>query len=57
MGSVEETVKELLGIFLHQYVANKMEAENGEVKVYKVGDNLVRIDIILKEVENGYENR
>jgi len=27
-----------------------MESDNGEIKVYRVGDNLVRVDIKVKEL-------
>ena len=45
MESIEQLVKELLEYFLHQNIVKKIESEDGEILIYKVGDNLVRVDI------------
>jgi len=50
MESTEQMVKEILEYFLYQHSINKMESDNGEIKVYRVGDNLVRVDIKVKEL-------
>lgn len=42
---VEIEVKELLGYFLYESNVSKIESKNGKIKIYRVGDNLVRIDI------------
>ena len=42
---IEEKIKEILGWFLYQKSVSKMETEDGIIKVYKVGNNLIRIDI------------
>jgi len=48
MESTEVKVKEILSWFLYQNDIAKAESEDGEIKVYKVGDNLVRVDIKRK---------
>ena len=49
MESTEQAVKEILNWFLYQNDIVKAESADGLIKVYKVGDNLVRVDI-RKEV-------
>lgn len=48
MESIEKQVKEILKWFLNQNIVRKTETEDGIIKVYQVGDNLVRIDIKVK---------
>jgi hypothetical protein len=50
MESIEEQIKEILSWFLYQ--KNVRRADNDRIKIYWVGDNLVRIDIRMEE-ENG----
>ena len=45
MESTEQKVKEILEWFLYQDDFPDGEYENGKIKVYKVGDDLVRVDI------------
>lgn len=45
MESTEEQVKEILSWFLYQVNIKKVTTENDLIKVYQVGDDLVRIDI------------
>lgn len=42
---VEIEVKELLRYFLYESNVSKIESKDGKVKIYRVGDELVRIDI------------
>ena len=46
--STEEIVKELLEYFLRQDVVRKVESSDKNIKIYKVGDNLVRVDIKIQ---------
>ena len=46
-------VKDILKLFLSQDDVNRMDTKDGMVKVYRIGDNLIRIDIKIKEIENG----
>lgn len=48
MESIEEQVKEILEWFLYQDNTRRADSNNGLIKVYKIGDNLVRIDIKVK---------
>jgi len=48
MESIEEKVKEILSWFLYQKSASKIETKDGIIKVYQVGDNIVRVDIKKK---------
>jgi len=50
MESTEQQVKEILGWFLYQNLITKVESDDGEIKVYRVGNNLIRVDIKVKEV-------
>ena len=45
MESTEKLVKELLEYFLHQDTVRKIESDDKKILIYKVGDNLVRVDI------------
>ncbi|MCK4464841.1 MAG: hypothetical protein KAU83_03935 [Bacteroidales bacterium] len=45
MESTEEQVKEILSWFLYQVSVTKVITENNLIKVYQVGDDLVRVDI------------
>ena len=49
MESTEQMVKELLRIFLHQDTVRKIASEDDLIKVYWVGDDLVRVDIKVKK--------
>ena len=42
---IEIEVKELLKYFLYKSNVDKMESKNGQIKIYRVGDDLVRVDI------------
>jgi len=46
----EEVVK-LLKVFLEQKKVDKMRSKDGLVKVYNIGEDLVRIDIKRRAVE------
>ena len=47
-----EQIKELLEYFLHQDLIRKIESKDKSVIIYKIGDNLIRIDIkVNKEGE------
>jgi len=46
----EEVIK-LLGVFLGQKKVGKMQSKDGLIKVYNVGEDLVRIDISRRTVE------
>lgn len=46
-----ELIKELLDHFLNQNLVRKIESDDGEIKIYKVGDNLIRIDIKIDRKE------
>ena len=48
MNSIEEQVKEILEWFLYQDNVKRTDSNNGLIKVYKIGDNLVRVDIRVK---------
>lgn len=45
MESTEQLVKELLEYFLYQDTVRKIESDDKRILIYKVGDNLVRVDI------------
>lgn len=45
MESTEQLVKELLEYFLYQDTVRKIESDDKKILIYKVGDNLIRIDI------------
>jgi len=45
MESIEQMVKELLQIFLHQNTVDKIVSKDGLIKVYRVNPNIIRIDI------------
>lgn len=45
MESIEQQVKEILSWFLYQVNIQKTETKDGLIKVYQVGDNIVRVDI------------
>lgn len=47
----EYKIMEILGWFLYQDDVRKAETDNGLIKVYKVGDNLIRIDIKIGKEE------
>lgn len=49
MESIEEMVKKLLGYFLYQETIRKIESDDKRIMIYKVGDNLVRVDIKIEE--------
>lgn len=42
-----ELIKELLDHFLSQNLVRKIESDDGKVKIYRIGDDLIRIDIKL----------
>ena len=42
---VEIEVKELLRYFLYESNVSKIESKGGRIKIYRVGDELVRVDI------------
>jgi len=46
----EYKIMEILSWFLYQDGVRKAETDNGLIKVYKVGDNLIRIDIKIEEI-------
>jgi len=46
-----EEVVELLTVFLGQRKTDKMQSKDGLVKVYNMGENLVRIDIRRRDIE------
>ena len=48
MENVKQKVKEILNWFLYQDNVRKAESDDGLVKVYRVGDNLVRVDIKIQ---------
>jgi len=48
LDSIEENVKEILSWFLYQDYSSKTISKNGKITVYKVGDNIVRVDIKIK---------
>jgi len=45
MESIEQTVKELLGLFLYQDTVNRMDSKDKLIKVYRVNPSIVRVDI------------
>ena len=48
MESTEQQVKEILGWFLYQDNIQKVESEDGKIKIYAIKNehlNLVRVDI------------
>ena len=45
MDNIGEQIKRLLECFLNQNIAHRMDTDDGKIKIYGVGDNLVRIDI------------
>ena len=45
MESIEQMVKELLELFLYQDAVNRMDPKDKLIKVYRVNDNIVRVDI------------
>jgi len=47
MEDTGQILKELLGVFLKQNTIDKMESRNGLIKIYRVGNSMVRIDIKL----------
>lgn len=53
MESIEQKVRDILKLFLNQDDVNRMDTKDGMIKVYRVGDNLIRIDIKVKEIKNG----
>ena len=46
-----EQIKKLLDYFLHQDTARKVESDDGSFKIYKIGDNLIRVDIKITKKE------
>lgn len=52
MESTEQTVKELLQIFLRQNAVDKMVSKDGLIKVYMVNPDIVRVDIKMAKGEN-----
>jgi len=52
MENIEVKVQVILSWFLYQNEIAKAESEDGSIKVYKVGDNLVRVDIKIMKGEN-----
>lgn len=52
-GKMERTeqIKKLLDYFLHQDTARKVESDDGSFKIYKIGDNLIRVDIKITKKE------
>ena len=46
-------VKDILKIFLAQDDVNRMDTKDGMIKIYRIGDNLIRIDIKVEENKNG----
>ena len=59
MKKTEQQIKEmnmqlvtLVNMFLHEIDIRKAETKDGMIKIYNVGDNLIRIDIkVSKEGE------
>jgi len=54
MVRTEVKMMEILSWFLYQDDVRKAETEDGLIKIYEVGDNLIRVDIV-KEVN--YETK
>ena len=52
MESIEQRVKELLGLFLSQDTINRMDSKDKTIKVYRVNPDVVRVDIKIMEGEN-----
>ena len=52
MESTEQTVKELLELFLYQDTVNRMDSKDKLIKVYRVNPNIVRVDIKIMKGEN-----
>lgn len=52
MESIEQMVKELLGLFLYQDTVNRMDSKDRLIKVYWVKPNIIRVDIKIKEEVN-----
>jgi hypothetical protein len=48
MDSIDKQVERILKHFLEQDDVNRMDTKDGMIKIYQVGDNLIRIDIKVK---------
>ncbi len=54
---LETQVKEILEWFLYQNRVRRVDTDGGEITVYRIGDNLVRVDIKLTERWEEMEKR
>ena len=51
MESIEQRVKELLGLFLSQDTIDRMDSKDKTIKVYKISPDIVRVDIKIIKSE------
>jgi hypothetical protein len=48
MTNIEQQVKDILKLFLNQNDVDRMDTKDGIIKVYRMGEYFVRIDIRIK---------
>ena len=48
MENIGQQVKDILKLFLNQNDVDKMNTKDGIIKIYRVGDNIIRVDIKIK---------